>query len=141
MIRISLLTYAGLGLVAVACGSNRPGPETPATDVSVVRSGETTVVSIQDHNDEPENASCKAYCDQLTACWYAMPNVDPMLTSKDVFAKCWSEQHQCKTPTTEVHCCGSVADCGDFVRCENRARDVVTDCGHQSQNKAASGAP
>jgi hypothetical protein len=94
----------------------------------MARSGETTVVSIQDHDSEPENASCKVYCDRLTACWYAIPNVDPMLSSKDVFAKCWAEQHQCKTPTTEVHCCGSVTVCGDFVKCENAARDVVTEC-------------
>jgi hypothetical protein len=127
MSRFLLFTCAALGLL-VACGGNRHRTETPATDVSVVRSGETTVVSIQDHDDEPENQSCKAYCDRLTACWYAIPNVDQMLTSKDVFAKCWAEQHQCKTPTTEVHCCGAVTACGDFVKCENAARDVVIDC-------------
>jgi hypothetical protein len=127
MSRFSFLPCAALG-VLVACGGNKVGPETPSTDVSVVRSGETTVVSIQDHDTEPENPSCKAYCDRLTSCWYAMPNVDPMLTSKDVFAKCWSEQHKCKTPTTQVHCCGSLSVCGDFVKCENTARDVVTDC-------------
>ncbi len=96
----------------------------------MVRSGETTVVSIQDHDDEPENSTCKAYCERLAACSYAMPNMDPMLTAKDVFAKCWAEQHQCRTPMTEVHCCASVTACGDFVQCENTARDRVTDCRH-----------
>lgn len=86
------------------------------------------MVSIQDHASEPENPTCKAYCERLAACSYAMPNVDPMLSAKDVFAKCWAEQHQCQTAVTEVHCCGSISACGEFVKCENAARDVVTDC-------------
>lgn len=125
--RTLLVVCSGCAVLA-ACGAARSGAATPATDVSVTHSGDTTVVTIEDHSVEPENRDCKAYCDRLTACWYAVPNVDPMLAPKDVFARCWAEQHQCKTAVTEVHCCASISTCSEFVKCENSARDVVTEC-------------
>ncbi len=122
-------TFALLAaLPLLACGGGTRKADTPTTDVTVVRTGDTTVVSVQDHTEEPENAVCKAYCERLTKCWYAVPNADPMLAPKDVYAKCWAEQHQCRTPMTEVHCCSSSDSCPDFVKCETTARDVVTDC-------------
>ena len=88
------------------------------------------MVTIEDRDTEPENATCKAYCERLAACWYAVPNADPMLSGKDIFDKCWAEQHQCRTATTELLCCGSIGVCGDFVQCQATGRDVVSDCQH-----------
>lgn len=114
-------------LLGAGCGSRQPAPK-PDDRISVAQSGETTVVTIEDREREPENAVCKSYCERLSACWYAVPNADPMLSPKDILARCWAEQHQCRTPTTEVLCCGSLTACGDFVKCEGAGRDVVSTC-------------
>ena len=111
------------------CGSKQP-PAKPDDRISVTKSGETTVVTIEDREREPENAVCKSYCERLSACWYAVPNADPMLSPKDIFSRCWAEQHGCRTATTEVLCCGSLTVCGDFVKCQSSGRDVVSTCEH-----------
>ncbi|HEX3594354.1 MAG TPA: hypothetical protein VHU80_04610 [Polyangiaceae bacterium] len=113
-----------LALFGSGCAERPP----PAKNVTVVKSGDTTVVAVEDDVQEPESADCKRYCERLSACWYAVPNADPMLAPKDVLAKCWTEQHHCRTPTTALHCCGAVNACGDFVKCESTAQDMVTDC-------------
>jgi hypothetical protein len=111
------------------CGSKQP-PAKPDDRISVTQSGDTTLVTIEDREREPENAVCKSYCERLSACWYAVPNADPMLSPKDVFARCWAEQHFCRTVTTEVLCCGSLDACSDFVKCQGTGRDVVSTCEH-----------
>ena len=128
-----LAASVALALPQASCASSPPPPDSPNSNVTVVHNGDTTVVSVEDHTLEPENAACKAYCQRLSTCWYAVPNADPMLSQKDVYAKCWGEQQQCRTSTTELFCCGSAAACGDFVKCQTTARDVVTDCRHAPQ--------
>ncbi|HEX4335715.1 MAG TPA: hypothetical protein VH062_07345 [Polyangiaceae bacterium] len=121
-----LVAHALSALVLLGSGCAETPP--PRDDIKVVKSGDTTVVAVEDHSQEPESASCKTYCERLSACWYAVPNADPMLGPKDVLAKCLAEQKQCRTPTTALHCCGAINACGDFVKCQSTAQDVVTDC-------------
>ena len=115
--------------LCLACGSKQP-PAKPDDRISVTQSGETTLVTIENREREPENAVCKSYCERLSACWYSVPNADPMLSPKDIFARCWAEQHQCRTVTTEALCCGSLTACSDFVKCQGSGRDVVSTCEH-----------
>jgi hypothetical protein len=123
-------------LVGAGCHSQQP-PAKADDRVSVTQQGDTTVVIIEDREREPENAVCKSYCERLSACWYAVPNADPMLSPQDIFARCWAEQHQCRTVMTEALCCGSLTACGDFVKCQGSGRDVVSTCTHLRLGSAA----
>jgi hypothetical protein len=116
---------------AAAAGCRQSAPPAHADDrIHVDRNGETTTVTIDDQSREPESPLCKRYCERLGACWYAVPDADPMLASKDVFAKCWAEQRNCRTAPTEVMCCGALTSCGDFVHCQAASPDVISDCTH-----------
>jgi len=120
-----------LTVVAAAAGCRRTAPPAGPDDrISVVKSGETTTVTIDDQAREPESPLCKQYCERLSACWYAVPSADPMLAPKDVYARCWAEQQKCRTVPTEMMCCGALTTCGDFVHCQSTSRDVVSDCRH-----------
>ena len=120
-----------LAVVGAAAGCRRSAPPANTDDrISVVKSGETTTVTIDDQVREPVNPVCKQYCERLSACWYAVPNADPMLAQKDVFARCLAEQQKCRTVPTELMCCGALTACGDFVHCQSTSRDVVSDCTH-----------
>lgn len=114
-------------LPGTGCSASSASSEEPRT-VSVARSAEGTMVSIDDAPAEPENAVCSSYCKQLAKCWYAVPNVDSSLPSEDVLRRCRAEQQGCRTPTTELLCCGYVDDCSDFSQCNSKGRDVVSDC-------------
>lgn len=122
-----LLFVPALLVTAAGCRRTAP-PQNPDDRISVVKSGETTTVIIDDQSREPESPLCKQYCERLAACWYAVPNGDPMLASADVYARCWAEQKHCRTVPTEMMCCGALTACGDFVHCQATSRDVISDC-------------
>jgi hypothetical protein len=120
----ALLGLAAAGLGAGCSASSAEGTRS----VSVAKTADGTVVSISDDLAEPENDVCSRYCKQLAKCWYALPNVDSSLRSDDVLRKCRQEQQGCRTPTTELLCCGLVDECTDFSPCNSRGRDIVSDC-------------
>lgn len=124
---------AACALLALAsspgCSKSQPPPK-PDDRISISQAGDTTVVTIEDREREPENPVCKSYCERLSACWYSVPSADPMLAPKDVLARCLAERSQCRTPTTEALCCGLLSACADFVRCQATGRDVVSTCEH-----------
>jgi hypothetical protein len=140
MARLLTSTFL-LTLTTAASGCHQSAPAANADDhVRVHKNGETTTVVIDDESKEPESPLCKRYCERLSACWYAVPNADPMLAKKDVYARCWAEQQDCKTVPTEMMCCGSLTECGDFVRCQASSADIVSDCRHPASGATAHGA-
>jgi hypothetical protein len=54
--------------------------------------------------------------------------VDSTLRSADVLRQCRAEQQGCRTPTTELLCCGFIDDCSEFSACNSKGRDIVSDC-------------
>jgi hypothetical protein len=115
---------------AVGCsgGSQKRSSTTPST-TTVHQSGDDTVVTIEDSNQEPVNPVCAAYCGRIAACWDSRPNnPDLMLTKDEIVGRCKKEQAECRTPTTDMLCCSEVKDCYDFNRCLSSARDVVMAC-------------
>lgn len=85
-------------------------------------------MSVSDVPGEPPNAVCLEYCRRLTACWYAVPNREEAIPEAEVSRACLKEQSDCRTPTTETLCCAAITDCQEFVHCQARSRDVVSDC-------------
>ena len=129
----TLTWCATVALACAACGA----PQKAAADnrsIVVARSGENTVVSIDDSPD-PESAVCIEYCRRLSACWYAMPNRREEMSEVEVTRACLKDESNCRTPTTETLCCGKITDCQDFVRCQERSHDVVSDCSRSFERR------
>jgi hypothetical protein len=119
-----------LGALFVGCsgsGSPAASPRQSRT-TTITRSGEDTIVSIDETEKEPVNPVCTSYCDRVAACWYARGGADLMMTKEEIVSRCQREQADCRTPTTDMLCCSQIADCYDFNRCLVGARDVVMAC-------------
>jgi hypothetical protein len=112
-----------------ACSAHpASGGPTDGRSIVVTKSGDTTEVSVNDAPLDPQNPACLDYCRRLAACWYAVPNRQEAMPEAEVGRACLSEQNDCRTSTTETLCCGAIADCQEFARCQAQSRDVVSDC-------------
>jgi hypothetical protein len=115
-------------LIAGACsGGSSPG----TSEVKSSRTAsESTVTDVHVAGDPaaPANALCATFCERVADCWLKIANADPMLDRAQAKARCLQEQNACKKPTTDAHCCASVADCHDFAQCYAESTGRLSEC-------------